>query len=241
MLQVGGGLPAQTLGCCSSQPAVPLADSISNGVEAQDFCSDGRLGNNPNVLDGGACTTYYTANKDANPDFPGSKWNPVRWGTGIVLHQSYTFTDVHTVIAKYVNLASQGLCPEYGRPSDVHQVDNATVIQKLVSQLPTYKEDFIRVVMFELEKDVKANLVAPQLLWPISVPNLDNPPTEFASVVTGYVNKIKYDAQQEAAPTVLEQIGTGLKYTGLLAGAGLIVWAGVKIYTSYASIKTRAA
>lgn len=199
-------------------------------TEANEYCLD-TLGRSGNEIAVGQCNVWYTGNKNANGSFPGSKWNPIRWA-GLILHQSYSYEDVVNVINRYITAAKQGICPEYGRPSDTNRAKSNQVIKTLKTLLPQYEENFIRVVMYELEQDVKGGIVAPTLLYPASIKDLNTVPAELKDITNTYADNIRKDEAKQQKPGFFDDVATALKYvliTGGLAGAAYIGW---KVYTT---------
>lgn len=224
-------------GCGCGVPTVqPMRGlgAIASGVqnEANTYCVD-LLGSKGDETSVGQCNVWYTGNKNANGSFPGSKWNPIRWA-GIRLYQSYSLDDVANVINKYIAAAKQGeaVCPEYARPTDKNRAKSNLVIQKLKVYLPKYEENFLRVVMYELEQDVKAGIAAPNLLWPNSITDLNNVPSEFKDTLNTYVKQIQEDEKKRNKPDLLEEILQYLKYTLIISGVAGAAYVGFKVYSA---------
>lgn len=229
-----GGNNQPALGCINCGQPVQMGDLLAIDVEAVTFCKGQKMDGDTYQM--GSCVTWYEANKRAQADFPGSPYNPLRW-SGAILWQSYTYTDVNTVVNMYVSLASTSQIPEYGKPDDTNRSLSEQAIKALVANLPHFDEKFIRVVMYNLEQAVHASAVAPMVLYPASIKDPSNPPANMTNIVNSYTDAIKKQAAVDNQPSLLDQIGSGLKTAALLGILGLTIWGGTKVFSSYEDAK----
>jgi hypothetical protein len=222
---------------CSSTPIVKSERGIGTlsddtiYSEAREYClKKYKSGSDYEI---GRCQTWYTANKNANNNFPGSYWNPVRW-TGLVLYGNYELNDVYEVIKTYTAAAEQGTIPEYGHPNDTSGRDSEKVISKLKQLRPSYEENFIRVVMYELLNGVNNNITAPQLLYPrsLNAKNLNSASPKIKTMLEDYTNTIRREEADKNKPDFLDNVQTFLKYTAYAVLGGVVVYAGFKVYNA---------
>jgi hypothetical protein len=151
----------------ASLPSSKVADVTPNGRLMQAGLA-GRLkcltpGFRPDAytMPDTVCRIYYYANRHANsyfPTLPGS--------------ESYAEADIDAVVRRYYEDAKNGKIPEYPTAKQA-------VIDHLAKVVPAAKRysiptDFIRVVMYWLERAVDVGAARPDLLRPRSV-DVTNP------------------------------------------------------------------
>lgn len=238
MITVAARSKSSLSGCGCATPVQPVVQA-SRGLatlsddtiytEAREYCvKNYKAGSDYEI---GRCQTWYTSNKSANGNFPGSYWNPVRW-TGLVLYASYEAKNVEDILKTYVNAAEQGTIPEYGHPNDTTGRDSEIVIAKLKQLRPSYEENFIRVVMYELLQGVNNNITAPQMLYPksLNAKNLNSASPKIKAIVDDYAAQIRKEEAEKNKPGFLDNVQTFLQYSAYALLGGVAVYAGFKVY-----------